>query len=108
MVFVAPQHLPASIRTVLLTPSPHAGGHTREVRRLDYQDALVTGAGSGIGTAVASRLRPPGAVASQSDPVSLARRPEEVDAPVLSFAADAASFITGQVISVSSGLTMAG
>jgi 2-hydroxycyclohexanecarboxyl-CoA dehydrogenase len=35
-------------------------------------------------------------------------RPEEVAAPVLFFASDAASFITGQVISVSGGLTMAG
>jgi 2-hydroxycyclohexanecarboxyl-CoA dehydrogenase len=35
-------------------------------------------------------------------------RPEEVAAPVLFFASKAASFITGQVISVSGGLTMAG
>jgi len=35
-------------------------------------------------------------------------RPEEVAAPVLFFASDAASFITGQVISVRGGLTMAG
>ncbi|HET9876329.1 MAG TPA: SDR family oxidoreductase [Mycobacterium sp.] len=35
-------------------------------------------------------------------------RPEEVAAPVFFFASDAASFITGQVISVSGGLTMAG
>jgi 2-hydroxycyclohexanecarboxyl-CoA dehydrogenase len=35
-------------------------------------------------------------------------QPEEVAAPVLFFASDAASFITGQVISVSGGLTMAG
>lgn len=35
-------------------------------------------------------------------------RPEEVAAPVLFFASDTASFITGQVISVSGGLTMAG
>lgn len=35
-------------------------------------------------------------------------RPEEVAAPVLFFASHAASFITGQVISVSGGLTMAG
>jgi 2-hydroxycyclohexanecarboxyl-CoA dehydrogenase len=35
-------------------------------------------------------------------------RPEEVAAPVLLFASDAASFITSQVISVSGGLTMAG
>ncbi len=34
--------------------------------------------------------------------------PEEVAAPVLFFASEAASFITGQVISVSGGLTMAG
>ena len=35
-------------------------------------------------------------------------RPDEVAAPVLFFASDAASFITGQVLSVSGGLTMAG
>ncbi|MBS9534500.1 SDR family oxidoreductase [Mycobacterium sp. M1] len=35
-------------------------------------------------------------------------KPEEVAAPVLFFASPAASFITGQVISVSGGLTMAG
>lgn len=35
-------------------------------------------------------------------------RPDEVAAAVLFFASDAASFITGQVISVSGGLTMAG
>ena len=35
-------------------------------------------------------------------------RPEEVAAPVLFFASESASFITGQVISVSGGLTMAG
>lgn len=35
-------------------------------------------------------------------------RPEEVAAAVLFFASDEASFITGQVISVSGGLTMAG
>ncbi len=34
--------------------------------------------------------------------------PEEVAAPVLFFASDAAAFITGQVLSVSGGLTMAG
>lgn len=35
-------------------------------------------------------------------------RPAEVAAPVLFFASESASFITGQVISVSGGLTMAG
>ncbi|PSR66247.1 MULTISPECIES: SDR family NAD(P)-dependent oxidoreductase [Nocardia] len=35
-------------------------------------------------------------------------RPEEVAAPALFFASPAASFITGQVLSVSGGLTMAG
>ncbi|NLG44994.1 SDR family oxidoreductase [Gordonia sp. (in: high G+C Gram-positive bacteria)] len=35
-------------------------------------------------------------------------RPEEIAAPVVFFASDAASFITGQVISASGGLTMAG
>ncbi|NGP05520.1 SDR family oxidoreductase [Rhodococcus sp. 14C212] len=35
-------------------------------------------------------------------------RPDEVAAPVLFFASEAASFVTGQVISVSGGLTMAG
>ncbi len=35
-------------------------------------------------------------------------RPDEVAAPVLFFASENASFITGQVVSVSGGLTMAG
>lgn len=35
-------------------------------------------------------------------------RPDEVAAPVVFFASESASFITGQVISVSGGLTMAG
>jgi 2-hydroxycyclohexanecarboxyl-CoA dehydrogenase len=35
-------------------------------------------------------------------------RPQEVAAPLLFFASDVASFITGQVISVSGDLTMAG
>lgn len=35
-------------------------------------------------------------------------QPQEVAAPVLFFASDSASFITGQVLSVSGGLTMAG
>lgn len=35
-------------------------------------------------------------------------RPEEVAAPALFFASPDASFITGQVLSVSGGLTMAG
>jgi 2-hydroxycyclohexanecarboxyl-CoA dehydrogenase len=41
-------------------------------------------------------------------PLRRLARPEEVAAPVLFFASAAASFITGQVISVSGGLTMAG
>ncbi len=41
-------------------------------------------------------------------PLRRLARPEEVAAPVLFFASDDASFITGQVISVSGGLTMAG
>ena len=35
-------------------------------------------------------------------------RPKEVAAAVLFFASEAASFVTGQVVSVSGGLTMAG
>ena len=41
-------------------------------------------------------------------PLHRLARPEEVAAPVLFFATDEAAFITGQVISVSGGLTMAG
>jgi 2-hydroxycyclohexanecarboxyl-CoA dehydrogenase len=41
-------------------------------------------------------------------PLRRLARPEEVAAAVVFFASDAASFITGQVLSVSGGLTMAG
>ncbi len=41
-------------------------------------------------------------------PLRRLARPDEVAAAVLFFASDAASFITGQVLSVSGGLTMAG
>ncbi|ETA90496.1 2-hydroxycyclohexane-1-carbonyl-CoA dehydrogenase [Mycobacterium avium 09-5983] len=41
-------------------------------------------------------------------PLRRLARPEEVAAAVLFFASQAASFVTGQVISVSGGLTMAG
>jgi NAD(P)-dependent dehydrogenase (short-subunit alcohol dehydrogenase family) len=41
-------------------------------------------------------------------PLRRIARPEEVAAAVLFFASDAASFVTGQVLSVSGGLTMAG
>lgn len=41
-------------------------------------------------------------------PLRRLAQPEEVAAPVLFFATDDAAFITGQVISVSGGLTMAG
>ena len=44
----------------------------------------------------------------QAIPFRRLARPEEVAAPVLFFASQSASFITGQVISVSGGLTMAG
>ena len=43
----------------------------------------------------------------QSHSISPAGSPEEVAAAVLFFASDEASFITGQVLSVSGGLTMA-
>jgi 2-hydroxycyclohexanecarboxyl-CoA dehydrogenase len=35
-------------------------------------------------------------------------RPEEIAGPVVFFATDEASYVTGQVLSVSGGLTMAG
>ena len=35
-------------------------------------------------------------------------RPEEIAAPVVFFASEEASYITGQVLSVSGGLTMVG
>lgn len=41
-------------------------------------------------------------------PLRRLARPEEVAAPVLFFASDDAAFMTGQVVSVSGGLTMAG
>jgi 2-hydroxycyclohexanecarboxyl-CoA dehydrogenase len=44
----------------------------------------------------------------QAIPFRRLARPEEVSAAALFFASEAASFVTGQVISVSGGLTMAG
>lgn len=56
----------------------------------------------------AAQAEPLRAALIKAIPFRRLARPDEVAAAVLFFASDAASFITGQVLSVSGGLTMAG
>jgi 2-hydroxycyclohexanecarboxyl-CoA dehydrogenase len=44
----------------------------------------------------------------RSIPIGRLGQPEDLGGAILFFASDAASFVTGQVLSVSGGLTMAG
>lgn len=75
--------------------------------------SIVTGAASGIGRAAAERLVARGdrvllLEIDEAGGKAAAAEPGEVAAAIEFFSGEDASFITGQVLPVSGGLTMAG
>jgi NAD(P)-dependent dehydrogenase (short-subunit alcohol dehydrogenase family) len=89
------------------------------MRRLGDKIAIVTGAGQGIGKAIAEKLAAEEATVVVSDldeatasatasalPFRRLGQPADVANVVAFLASDEASFVTGQTVSVSGGLTM--
>ena len=88
--------------------------------RLQDKVAVITGDGGGIGGAASARFAQEGARVAVLDrdvktasfvrsiPLRRVGRPDDLPGAILFFASSDAAFVTGQVLSVSGGLTMAG
>lgn len=90
-------------------------------QRFQDQTVVVTGGGGGIGGATCRRFAAEGARVAVLDlnleaaakvagviPLGRIGQPDDLPGAVLFFASDDAAFVTGQVLSVSGGLTMNG
>ena len=85
-------------------------------QRFDNQTVIVTGGGGGIGGATCRRFAREGAgnpeklmeAFTRSIPLGRIGQPDDLAGAIVFFASDDAGYITGQVLSVSGGLTMNG